>query len=759
MPDVFSAILPGLFLLFTDVNMHGCKRIGKLIARPVYSAFSLAFIFLIALPVCATEDISQLMELSLRELIDIKVQSSTFFDRPTTQSPGYSWIMTQPEIERAAVVYVKDLFDYYAPATTVSQTHFAGATTGVRGIATSNNSKSIFMVNGQSLNQKSHYGYQAGLESALFGDFSRIEVINGPGTMLHGSGAINGIVNVISKNGRDNPGFHSSVVNGSKEGLRKFDLGYGGQYGADNSYYLYAGVAQADGFRPESYLEAGDRHSSDLDPTLDQEFKVYQLEDNYRLASYIVHNDLEFQAQFQRVERSLNGTVVRNEPTSNRRHWQNLLALRWKYHLQLADDTRIVFSLPIEFFDHGINFNDNPDEGDKAGRENHAALITTLYHVSGQHMFAFGGSAEHRDFDPKKQYFESDKPKLEESMDAHLIESAVFAEDIWALSDQLSLVLGVRYDYVEYSELFDPESGVSIAVDDLSAFTKRFAINRQLDAKNTIKMSYQEGFRYPDISYYLYLGIINDALAAAGEEKLPTLKEETVKSYELNFLHEMSSVPMSWDFNLYYNIHKGTLDWKDYDQASLGATRFAIAQSAIGFGPGSFANAVDEYNALGGEIVSHWRPSADTHIRWSYGYSRPSGFDRDDNKNLELVNASGDEWASYPEHLFKLAINHRLFQNLRFNLTGYYASSVDICISNCGAAQTRAEKFHQQDRVRVNGKLIYSYNTELSFSLTAMNIFEDDGPAVGNASRGGTGALGGLGDDSRRLYISADLSL
>lgn len=89
-----------------------------------------------------------------------------------------------------------------------------------------------------------------------------------------------------------------------------------------------------------------------------------------------------------------------------------------------------------------------------------------------------------------------------------------------------------------------------------------------------------------------------------------------------------------------------------------------------------------------------------------------------------------------------------------FNLSTYFASHVDICVADCGGDKSLAEQFHEKDRVRFNGKIRYSYDKNTHLSLIAHNLFVNKGPAVGNASRGGTGALGGLGDDARRIYLS-----
>ncbi len=691
-----------------------------------------------------------LLSMSLSELTQVEIHSSTFFNRSVAESPGSSWVLTQQEIVNSPISYVKDFFEYYVPATTISQQGFTGAASGVRGIAVDNNAKTLFMFNGQSVNQKSHYGYQAGLQSTFYGDVDRIEVINGPGSMLHGSGAINGIVNFISKNGSDYPGVHSSIEFGFKEELAKAEVGYGSSYGKGRDVYLYAGVAEAEGFSPDSFLDFEE------EPTTDRTFPVYKMQNNYRLSGYFVHDNFRFQSQYQRVERNRNKQISGVNASSDKhrqRHWQTFWASRLNYDYQVKENTRVEFSLPLEFFDHGVNINSR--EGDKGGRESHIALKVVLTHEWQNHQFAIGFGSGRRSFDAQDQYFESDKRLLEESLDGDLVEYEVFAEDIWQLTDNLSLLFGVRFDSVNYGDFYEPESRVDIRADDLSATTMRLAVAYQLPNKRTLKASYQEGFRYPDTAYFLYHGLANEGLDNAGLEKLPALKEETVNSYEINYLHEQLNLPIAWEVNLYYNRHKGTLDFKRYSREELGSDRYDAARAGIGWGPGAYTNATGSFDAWGLELVSHWQATAATDVRASYAFSRPRGFESGVNTNLLLANESGDRWASYPEHLFKLALNHQFGDGLKANLTFYYASDVDICVSEC-EEKSLPDKFHEQPRVRLNAKLKYRYDQQFSLLLSVHNLFQDDGPAVGWESRDGVGDGGGLGDDARRVYLGLE---
>lgn len=693
------------------------------------------------------------MSMSLEELLDVEISSSSFFSLPANKSPGSSWLFTHEEINNSPITHLKDIFEFYTPAIAVSPAGFSGATLGVRGIGVSDNSKTMFMVDGQNINQRSLYGYQAGMQSVLFGDINYLEVVNGPGAILHGSGAINNMINIIPKNGAEFSGLHSNAQYGVKDELLKLDIEYGHSYGANKNYFLYAGVAHADGFKPESFLEQGEPGSPILDPSIDTQRPVFEIPLHYRFAGYFNHDDLEFQTQLQRIRTSFNKASGVNDADVWRGYWQTYWVSRIKYNWQLNDNRYVQFTAPFEFYDHGLILNST--ESKKGGRESHHGLQAIFHQDSIDHKFAIGTGLDRRNFDAQKQYFEKDKLLLEESLNGDLVETKFFLEDIWLINDQWTVSLGLRYDDVNYGDFYEPETMTDIFPDDLSATTKRVATSYQINQRQTIKASYQEGFRYPDVSYFLTLGIANAALNNASLEPLPDLKEETVKSYEITYLHKPKDTPLNWDINFYYNIHENTLSWVRYTEAQLGTARYNTALSAIGFGPGSYANAPGKFKAYGSELKLDWQPDDDLTIRTSYAFSRPSDIPSALNTTLTLVNESGDDWASYPEHLFKLAANWDYSDKLHINLTTYYSPSVDVCVSNC-ATPTDSVLFHEKDRIRFNSRIDYTVSKQARLSFIIKNIFENNGPPVGFESREGPGREGGLGDDSQMIYVNLD---
>ncbi len=707
-----------------------------------------------------------LFSLSLEELMSVDIESSGFFAMPANQSPGSVWVFSEQELNSSPIVYLRDLFENYVPSTTISYSRFAGPIMGVRGISTDNNSKTLFMVNGQNLNLKNHYGYQAGLHSVLFGDMERVEVILGPGSLLHGSGAINSLVNLISKNGSDHQGLTLNANYGVQESLAALEAGYGIELGEKRNIYIYGGVANADGLSPDSLMEFDNYPTTTYRNPNDD--SAYQL-DNLRLSSYISWDNIHFQTQFQQIKSSLNRYIPSPTYTTDGEdyYYQTFWASQFQYDWQLNNHSHIEFVVPLELIDHGIKFWNRDYE--KSGRQNHLGIKSTYFYAQDNNKFATGFAVAQRQFEPGKQYFGGDSDYSEETVNADLIETEVFGEYTWQATDKFSVIAGLRFDHVSYSKMSledkqEAPSAISFDANNLSAFSKRLAASYIYSAQQTYKLSYQEGFRYPDVGYFRYIGLINASLAENDYAALPTPKEETVKSLQFSYLQSFSKLPLELDITTYYNRYNNLIDWGDWPASyftsddEFEAAYAGLPWNSIGNRPRedwsveSYQNINSEINAWGIELASEWQASNSFSVRATYAFSRPASINENEN-TLVLLNSDKSKWASFPEHLVKLSANHNFAHNWHYNVSFYYGSAVDICTTNDCDLKPEVLRHHEQDRVRVNLKLSNQLNKQLRVNFVVQNAFADNGAPVGAESRYGLANRGAWGDDEQRIYL------
>jgi len=77
--------------------------------------------------------------------------------------------------------------------------------------------KLLVLMDGRTLYNPASAGVEWELQNTLFEDIERIEVIRGPGAALWGSNAVNGVINIITKESKDTQGGLVTVTGGNEE--------------------------------------------------------------------------------------------------------------------------------------------------------------------------------------------------------------------------------------------------------------------------------------------------------------------------------------------------------------------------------------------------------------------------------------------------------------------------------------------------------------------------------------------------------------
>jgi iron complex outermembrane receptor protein len=171
------------------------------------------------------DDPQDLSTLSIEELANVPVLSASKREEPWSRVPNAAWVITEDDILRAPATSLPELLRE-APGVQVQRlnaTQYAISARGFGGYESSN--KLLLLLDGRSGYSTLHSGVFWDLHSPLLEDIARIEVINGPGGTLYGPNAVNGVINVISKDAFDAQG---GLVRGTV-GAREATIG--GRYG------------------------------------------------------------------------------------------------------------------------------------------------------------------------------------------------------------------------------------------------------------------------------------------------------------------------------------------------------------------------------------------------------------------------------------------------------------------------------------------------------------------------------------------------
>ncbi|GGY01304.1 TonB-dependent siderophore receptor [Massilia dura] len=302
----------------------------------------------------------------------------------------------------------------------------------------------------------------------------RIEVLRGPASVIHGDGAIGGVINVIPKQPARNAPEHELQLGIGNEHSRRAAFGSGGAIDERWSYRFDASTERADG-----WVDRGE-HSSrsisaairlDVSPDLNFRFSTARgeqepmryfgtplvdgrpvaalAEKNYNVADSAMRFDDRWTDVLVNWKPNVNTTVrSRFYSIGSDRHWRNVEGYYYNAAtglLDRADATEI-------FHDQSQtgNTTDMAVKGTLFGLANAVSAGFDINSSSFTHINnTYVGSAPSVDlFDPVPGNFSSSMPTIPRyHSDAK--QYALFAEDRLQLTEKWSVLAGLRYDHAE----------------------------------------------------------------------------------------------------------------------------------------------------------------------------------------------------------------------------------------------------------------------------------------------------------------------
>ena len=223
------------------------------------SAFQAAFVFssgVLAQTPALVQTNVPLTSLSLRELQQVEVTSVSRREESLFDAASAVYVLTNEDIRRSGATSIPEALRM-VPGLSVARINANKWAISARGFNNRFANKQLVMIDGRSVYSPVSSGLYWDVQDTLLEDIDRIEVIRGPGGTLWGANAVNGIINIVTKDARDSQGLLVTTGFGTEEqgfgGLR-----YGGKL-AENWYYrVYAKAFNRDDFREFDGAEAAD---------------------------------------------------------------------------------------------------------------------------------------------------------------------------------------------------------------------------------------------------------------------------------------------------------------------------------------------------------------------------------------------------------------------------------------------------------------------------------------------------------------------
>lgn len=133
---------------------------------------------------------------------DAKVTTASKFEQTIQEAPANMTVITAKQIDSLGAETLWDVLSY-VPGVNVIESYMGLPGVTFRGnYQDIYNNKSLFMINGHPSLETTHGSYH--LEMIPMSAIKQIEIIRGPGSVLYGTNAYAGVINVITYNANDN---------------------------------------------------------------------------------------------------------------------------------------------------------------------------------------------------------------------------------------------------------------------------------------------------------------------------------------------------------------------------------------------------------------------------------------------------------------------------------------------------------------------------------------------------------------------------
>jgi iron complex outermembrane receptor protein len=188
------------------------------------------------------QSLESLGQMSIEELGNVEITSVSKRPEALADAPAAIYVLNHDDIMRSGATSIPEMLRL-APNLQVAEISPSDYVITARGFSgntadQSFSNKLLVLIDGRSVYTPLYSGVYWDAQDLLPDDIERIEVISGPGATLWGANAVNGVINITTRNSSATPGGLLEIGGGNQEVSTA--LRFGGQLTDDMSYRVYA---------------------------------------------------------------------------------------------------------------------------------------------------------------------------------------------------------------------------------------------------------------------------------------------------------------------------------------------------------------------------------------------------------------------------------------------------------------------------------------------------------------------------------------
>jgi len=407
-----------------------------------------AVVALLCRSASAQEDAVDLMSMSLEELMDVEVSLTSRTEIRLFETAAATFVLTGDDIRRAGATTLPEALRL-VPGMQVASIDANKWAISARGFANRFANKLLVLVDGRHIYSPLFAGVFWEVLDVVLEDVERIEVVRGPGATLWGANAVNGIVNIITKEAGDTQGgFAGLTSSATGEGQSKAGR-YGGQLKGGGFYRIYGKH-----FGHDRFLDDQGHGVDDEWELLGGGFRAdwKKSRDSFSLQGGLYSNEIE---QNLPPERSPPAELL--DESQDAAHTGGHLLAHWRHALSPRSDLLLKGYYDLYERDDGLN-----------------DIRSQAYEVDFQHHFAprpyrdlIWGLSYRRMRDETRASF--DLPFTSPDADGDLYSAFVHGEAA-LIDSRLRLALGTKLEHNQYTDLeYQPSARVIWTPDETQA--------------------------------------------------------------------------------------------------------------------------------------------------------------------------------------------------------------------------------------------------------------------------------------------------
>ena len=204
------------------------------------------------------DELVNLRGLSIEELLDVKVTSVSKKSESVYRSAAAVTVISQEDIRRSGAMSLPEAIRL-APGMQVAAIDSANWAVSARGFNDIFANKLLVMIDGRPIYTPLFSGVYWDAQETFMEDIDRIEIVRGPGATLWGANAVNGVINVISRDAKDTQGMLAFGTLGT-ELLGSAGFRYGFQLREDLHMRVYGQYQERDSLVLSDGTDSSDRY-------------------------------------------------------------------------------------------------------------------------------------------------------------------------------------------------------------------------------------------------------------------------------------------------------------------------------------------------------------------------------------------------------------------------------------------------------------------------------------------------------------------